>query len=102
MSKFIDQMNRFATYDHIQQRNDDIEVAQNRKNEWIRNKADQLANEFPQCAMEFYRTSFRFNPYRVGLDSDEAQDAYAAFVDAVCLAKAKVLYDEADFMGDVA
>lgn len=95
-------MKRFMMYDRIQQRNDDVEAAQVRKDEWIRDKADQLANEFPQCAMDFYRTSLRFNPYRVGLDSDEAQDAYAAFVDAVCLAKATELYAEADFMGEVA
>ena len=95
-------MNRFAHYDRIQQYSDDKEAAQVRKDEWIRDKADELANAFPQCAMDFYRPSTGMNPYAVGLDSDEAQDAYAAFVEAVCLAKAKQLYSEADFLGEVA
>ncbi|MBE5254560.1 host nuclease inhibitor GamL [Mixta mediterraneensis] len=95
-------MNRFATYDRIQQHRDDVEAAQVRKDEWIRDKSDQLSKEFPQCVMEFYRPSSGISPYRVGLDSDEAQDAYAEFVEAVCLAKAKHLYEVADFMGEVA
>lgn len=102
MSKFMRQMNRFAHYDLIQQHRDDAEAAQVRKDEWIRDKAEQLAKYFPQCAMDFYRPSTGMNPYRVGLDSDEAQDAYAVFVDAVSLAKATQLYAEADFMGEVA
>lgn len=102
MSKFMQQMNKFSHYNRIQQFNDDAEAAQVRKDEWIRDKAEQLAKDFPQCAMDFYRPSTGMNPYRVGLDSDEAQDAYAVFVDAVCLAKATQLYAEADFMGEVA
>ena len=95
-------MNPFMSYDRLQRFRDDSEVAQVRKDEWIRNKADELSEEFPQCAMEFYRASLNFSPYKVGLDSDEAQDAYAAFVEAVCQAKAKQLWDEAYFMGEVA
>jgi len=95
-------MNRFMHYDRIQQFRDSAEEAQVRKDEWIRDKADELSKDFPQCAMDFYRPSSGLSPYRVGLESDEAQDAYAVFVDAVCLAKAKRLWDEAYFMGEVA
>lgn len=89
-------------YDRVQQMLDDAEAAQVDKDEWIRGKADELARDFPQCAMEFYRPSLGLSPYRVGLDSDAAQDAYAIFVESVCLAKAKELYSEAQFLGDVA
>lgn len=95
-------MNRFAMYDRVEHQREMADAAQIEREEWIRDKADQLAATFPQCAMDFYPTMSRFSPYRVGLDSDEAQDAYAVYVDTVCLAKATQLYSEAQFMGDVA
>ncbi|MEY8768983.1 host nuclease inhibitor GamL [Erwinia sp. ACCC 02193] len=95
-------MNRFSMYDRVQQMRDDAAEVQVAKDEWIREKADELARDFPQCAMDFYRPSLGLSPYRVGLDSDTAQDAYAIFVESVCLAKAKELYSEAKFMGEVA
>lgn len=96
-------MNRFANYDLIERHNENVEAAKVERDEWIRSKADQLAGFFPQCAMDFYpKSKGGFNPYQVGLDSDEAQDAYADFVDAVCLAKATKLRMEAEFMGEVA
>lgn len=95
-------MSRFSMYDRVQQMRDDAAEVQVAKDEWIRDKADELARDFPQCAMEFYRPSLGLSPYRVGLDSDAAQDAYAIFVESVCLAKATELYSEAQFLGDVA
>ncbi|WP_147198567.1 host nuclease inhibitor GamL [Pantoea sp. CCBC3-3-1] len=95
-------MNRFVMYDRNEQAKHDAEAAQVARDEWIRTKAAELADSFPETAMEFYRPSLVMSPYRVGLDSDEAQDAYAAFVDAVCQAKAKQLYVEAYFLGEVA
>lgn len=95
-------MSRFSMYDRVQQIQENAEAAQVDKDDWIRDKADELARDFPECAMEFYRPSLRMSPYRVGLDSDAAQDAYVIFVESVCLAKAKELYGEAKFMGDVA
>jgi len=89
-------------YDRVQQMRDDAEAVQIAKDEWIRDKAEELSREFPECAMEFYRPSLGLSPYKVGLNSDAAQDAYAIFVESVCLAKAKELYSEAQFMGDVA
>ncbi|WP_428945261.1 hypothetical protein ACQK5W_04060 [Pantoea sp. FN060301] len=95
-------MSRFTMYDRAEMARQSAEERQLFKDEWIRNKADQLATSFPECAMDFYPTHRGFHPYLVGLDSDEAQDAYAAFVESVCLAKAKKLYSEAEFMGEVA
>ena len=95
-------MSRFSMYDRVQQMRDNAEMAQVEKDDWIREKADELARYFPECAMEFYRTSLHMSPYRVGLDSDAAQDAYSIFVESVCLAKATELYGEAQLMGDVA
>lgn len=95
-------MSRFTMYDHVEQMRNDAEAVQVHRDEWVRNKADELAASFPQCAMDFYRTSIGFSPYRVGMDSDAAQDAYAQFVESVCLAKAKELLSDAEFMGEVA
>ncbi|NIY47314.1 host nuclease inhibitor GamL [Cedecea colo] len=95
-------MNAYANFDRAEDQKEVQHELQVFREEWIRNKADQLATIFPQCAMEFYPTHSRFSPYQVGLDSDEAQDAYAEYVDQVCLAKAKKLFIEAQFMGDVA
>lgn len=95
-------MSRFTMYDRAEMARQSDEEQQVFKDEWIRNKADQLAANFPECAMDFYPTMSRFSPYRVGLDSDEAQDAYAVYVDTVCLAKATRLYSDAQFMGEVA
>jgi len=95
-------LNPYMMHDRAKHQFDDAEDHDDRRNEWIRNKADELAEEFPETVMEFYRTSTGFSPYKVGLDSDEAQDAYAAFIDAVCLTKATQLYSDAEFLGEVA
>lgn len=95
-------MSRFTMYDRTESQRHNDEAVRVARDEWIRDKADQLAATFPQCAMDFYPTMSRFSPYRVGLDSDEAQDAYAVYVDTICLAKATRLYSEAQFMGEVA
>lgn len=95
-------MNRFSMYDRVEQERQRGEDSQVKRDEWIRNKADELAESFPQCAMDFYPQHKGFSPYRVGLDSDAAQDAYAAYVDTVCLAKAEWHWEVAHFMGEVA
>lgn len=90
-------MSRFITYDRIEQGRDVAAVMKVARDEWVRNKADELASQFPECVMDFYRTSLGLSPYGVGLDSDAAQDAYAVFVEAVCLEKAKKLRSDKDW-----
>ena len=95
-------MRRFLNFDRVEQMRNDAAAAEVRRNGWIRDKADQLARQFPECAMDFYRTSLVMSPYDVGLNTDKAQDAYAAFVETVCLAQAEKLYSDAYFLGEVA
>lgn len=95
-------MSRFSMYDRAERARNDAEQAKVERDEWIRSKADELAQSFPQCAMDFYPLHKGFSPCRVGLDSDAAQDAYVAYVDTVCLAKAEWHWEVAHFMGEVA
>jgi len=95
-------MRRFLNYDRVQQVREDAEDEKVKRDDWLRDKADELSRKFPVCVMDFYRTSLSFSPFAVGLDSDKAQDAYAAFVETVCKAQAEKLYSDALFLGEVA
>jgi hypothetical protein len=68
------------------------------RDEWVRNKANELAELFPELVTDF-ATPFGNSKFYVKLIGDEdAQDAYATFVDTFCLAKAEKQARENEFL----
>lgn len=90
-------MNAYLSYDRLQEERDNAELARNEKDDWIRDKADEISALYPETISEFRNPSLKFSAYDAGLNGDAAQDAYAKFVDAVCLDKAIRLWEEKEF-----
>lgn len=87
-------MNAYLTYDRIQEEREREELGKSEKDEWIRDKADELAEEFPETVCQFYNHFLTFNASDVGLNDDAAQDAYVRFIEEVCIAKSVQLWGE--------
>ena len=58
---------------------------QQARNEWIRDKADELAKKWPEQLSTFANPFLRVT---LGLYDDESQEAYAEMVDKLCVAQA--------------
>ena len=90
-------MNAYLSYDRLQEERDNAELARNKKDDWIRDKVDELSALYPETISEFRNPFLKLSSYDAGLNGDAAQDAYAKFVDAVCLDKAIRLWHEKEF-----
>jgi len=71
--------------------------AQVEKDEWIRDRADELQAKWPEELTRLY------NPFLhgslPGLRSEAAQDAYAEMVDKICLAQAEEDWQNKEWLG---
>jgi len=71
--------------------------AQVSKDEWIRDRADELQAKWPEELTRLY------NPFQhtslPGLRSEAAQDAYAEMVDKICLAQAEEDWQNKEWLG---
>ena len=71
--------------------------AQVSKDEWIRDRADELQAKWPEELTRLY------NPFLLtslpGLRSEAAQDAYAEMVDKICLAQAVEDWQNKEWLG---
>jgi len=90
-------MNAYLSYDRIQEERDNAELARNEKDEWVRDKAEEIKSHYPEELGDFKNPFLEMNSYAAGLCGDVAQDAYAKFVNTVCLDKAIRLWEEKEF-----
>lgn len=91
-------MNAYRMYDKEEQRRETLSDYQTSRDEWVRNAASELAESFPELVTDF-ATPFGGGRFYVKLIGDEdAQIAYATFVDTFCLAKAERLAKENEFL----
>lgn len=90
-------MGAYAQHDIAEERRWEQHDAQVDKDEWIRDRADELQAKWPEeltrLCNPFLHTSLP------GLRSDAAQDAYAEMVDKICLAQAEIDWQDMSWLG---
>lgn len=78
-------MNPHMNYDRTEDARERKAAYQQARNEWIRDKADELAKKWPEQLSTFANPFLRVS---LGLYDDESQDAYAEMVEKLCVAQA--------------
>lgn len=78
-------MNAYMNYDRAEDVRESKSEYEQSKSEWIRARADELAEKWPVSISDF-ATPFLRNT--LGLCRDGSQEAYAAMVDRICLSQA--------------
>lgn len=78
-------MNPHMNYDRTEGARESKAAYQQARNEWIRDKADELAKKWPEQLSTFANPFLRVS---LGLYDDESQEAYAEMVDKICVAQA--------------
>ncbi len=64
------------------------------RDEWIRDKANELAEKYPELVTDF--VSWKY--FSLVCSSETAQDLYAEFVDKMCLEAAEKMAKENEFL----
>lgn len=91
-------MNAYRMYDREEAYRESQHDYKTARDEWVRSKANELAELFPELVTDF-ATPFGQGKFYVKLIGDEcAQDAYATFVDTFCVAKAEQQAKENEFL----
>jgi hypothetical protein len=88
-------MNPFVNYDRADEAQNDKAAYQQARDEWIRDKADELSKKWPEQLSMFANPFLRVS---LGLYDDESQDAYAEMVDKLCIAQATKQASENEWM----
>lgn len=78
-------MNPYMNHERAEDAQEGKAAYQQARNEWIRDKADELAKKWPT---ELSMLSNPFLRVSLGLYDDESQEAYAEMVDKICVAQA--------------
>lgn len=90
-------MGAYAQHDMAEEHRWKQHDAQVEKDEWIRDRADELQAKWPEELTRLY------NPFLhgslPGLRSEAAQDAYAEMVDKICLAQAEEDWQNKEWLG---
>lgn len=91
-------MSAYTMHDRVEDQRWQQHDAQVQKDEWIRERADELQAKWPEELTRLY------NPFLhgglPGLRMDEAQDAYAEMVDKICLAQATYDWENEQWLGE--
>lgn len=91
-------MKPYANFDRAEEQRELNHEIQISREEWVREKANELSELFPELITDF-ATPFGNGKFYVKLiGNEDAQDAYATFVDTFCLAKAERLAKENEFL----
>lgn len=90
-------MSAYAQHEIAEEQRWQQHDAQVSKDEWIRDRADELQAKWPEELTRLY------NPFQhtslPGLRSEAAQDAYAEMVDKICLAQAEEDWQNKEWLG---
>lgn len=90
-------MNPYSSFDKAEEHRDLAASIKQQRDEWVREKADELSALFPELVTDF-ASPFGSGKFYVKLiGDDDAQEAYATFVDTFCLAKAERMARENEF-----
>ena len=88
-------MNPHMNYDRTEDVQESKAAYQQARNEWIRDRADELSKKWPEQLSTFANPFLRVS---LGLYDDESQDAYAEMVDKLCVAQATKQASENEWM----
>lgn len=88
-------MNPFVNYDRVQDMAESKDIYQVQRSEWIRERANELAETWPENASD------AFNPFvrgKAGALTEEVQELYAEFVDRLCVSIAEKEAERNEFL----
>lgn len=88
-------MNAYAAYDRAEYIRDTRELQQIGRDEWVRERADEINDQFPVNLSDF-ASPFKNSFYRMIIANSELQELYAEFADraSVVLAEAEAKENE--------
>lgn len=92
-------MNAYAAYDRAEYIRDTKELQQIGRDEWVRERADELNALFPENIATF-ASPFQNPVYRKIISNSEVQELYAEFVDRASVAIAEAEAKENEFLYD--
>lgn len=90
-------MNPFMSYDRLESARENANTYRQEKDEWIRNKADELSAKWPELLDELI-SPFLISSIGLAHYGSDAQDAYAEMVEKICLDEAKKQAAEHEFL----
>lgn len=91
-------MNVFANYDRAEAIRDTRALLKDNRDEWVREKADEISSRFPELVDDFVSAFTPGRCWMIVAGNETAQDAYADFVEKVCLAEAEKMAKENEFI----
>lgn len=84
-------------YDRIENARESANCYKQEKDEWIRNKADDLSAKWPELLDDLI-SPFLISNIGLAHYGSDMQDAYAEMVEKICLAEAKKQAVEHEFL----
>ncbi|CAI1787282.1 Uncharacterised protein [Serratia entomophila] len=88
-------MNPFMNYDRAEEVRESKVDYQRARDEWVRDKADELSKKWPEQLSMFANPFLRMG---LSLQGDDAQEAYAEMVEKVCQQQAEKMAGENEFL----
>ncbi|CNJ55434.1 Uncharacterised protein [Yersinia rohdei] len=90
-------MNPFMSHDRLENARESVNAYKQEKDEWIRNKADELSTKWPELLDELI-SPFLISGIGLAHYGSDMQDAYAEMVEKICLAEAQKQAKEHEFL----
>lgn len=90
-------MSAYAVHERIEETRWQQHDASVKKDEWIRERAETLKEQWP-VDVATLRRPFGFS--MPGIDADFAQDAFANMVDEICVKQAEIDWRDKEWLGE--
>ncbi|WP_210487299.1 host nuclease inhibitor GamL [Pantoea ananatis] len=90
-------MSAYAVHERIEEARWQQHDASVKKDEWIRERAETLKEQWP---VDFATLRRAFGFSMPGIDTDFAQDAFAKMVDEICVKQAEIDWRGKEWLGE--